>query len=311
MFTYDAVKDNNSLFKAMTGLSAEEFGILLEAFTSAWEDYIAAKSSEHPERQRAYGGGRRPVLRTTEHKLLFILYYLKVYPLQEILAFEFGMSQSQACEWIHILCTVLRMALTRLGHMPERVPERLATMLEQSGEETFAVDGTERRRQRPKNDLAQRQYYSGKKKTHTFKNIVIVTLKGRLVKYLSDTYEGKKHDKKICDEEGPTFPEGRTLYQDTGFQGYAPAGVQIRQPKKKPKGKELSTAEKEQNRRISCLRIIVEHVIGGIKRLRIVKEVFRNWKGYFEDIVIEIACALHNFRTTCRYKAPCPQPGSI
>ena len=89
--------------------------------------------------------------------------------------------------------------------------------------------------------------------------------------YLSDTYEGKKHDKKICDEEGPTFPKGSTLYQDTGFQGYVPVGVQIRQPKKKPKGKKLTTKEKEQNRRISSRRIIVEHVISGIKRLRIVK----------------------------------------
>ena len=302
MFTYDAVKDKSDLLKAMTGLSAEELGTLLEAFTSAWEDYSEAKSSEHQERQRAYGGGRRPVLRTTEHKLLFILYYLKVYPLQEILAFEFGMSQSQACEWIHVLCTVLRMALTRLGHIPERVPERLAAMLERSGEETFAVDGTERRRQRPKNDLDQRQYYSGKKKTHTFKNIVIVTLEGRLVKYLSDTYEGKKHDKKICDEEEPTFPEGSTLYQDTGFQGYAPLDVQIRQPKKKPRGRKLTEAEREQNRLIARIRIIVEHVLGGVKRLRIVKDVFRNWTPHFDHVVIELACALHNFRANHRYQ---------
>jgi hypothetical protein len=46
-----------------------------------------------------------------EDKLLFILYYVKVYPLQEILAFEFGISQSTAKEWIHLLSGVLKRAL--------------------------------------------------------------------------------------------------------------------------------------------------------------------------------------------------------
>ena len=129
-----------------------------------------------------------------------------------------------------------------------------------------------------------------------------MTLQGRRVMYLSHTYEGKKHDKKICDEEAPTFPAHSTLYQDTGFQGYAPAGVRICQPKKKPKGRKLTSLEKEQNRQLASRRIIVEHVISGIKRLRIVKDVFRNLRYWLADIVIELACALHNFRTSCRMK---------
>jgi hypothetical protein len=58
------------------------------------------------------------------------------------------------------------------------------------------------------------------------------------VNYLSQTYEGKRHDKKIADEENPTYPEDIGVYQDTGFQGYAPDGVKTFQPQKKPKGKE-------------------------------------------------------------------------
>lgn len=58
--------------------------------------------------------------------------------------------------------------------------------------------------------------------------------------YLSQTYEGKHHDKKIADEENPTYPEDIGVYQDTGFQGYAPDGVKTFQPQKKPKGKELT-----------------------------------------------------------------------
>lgn len=141
--------------------------------------------------------------------------------------------------------------------------------------------------------------------------LVIVTLEGKLVKYLSATYEGKTHDKKICDKEYPTFPAGSILYQDTGFQGYAPVGVNICQPKKKPHKKTLSIEEREQSLQISRLRIIVEHVISNIKRLRIVKEVFRNWRSHFEHVVIELVCVRHNFRTTCRYKASSPPSGGI
>ena len=87
---------------------------------------------------------------------------------------------------------------------------------------------------------------------------------------MSQTYEGKRHDKKIADEENPTYPENIGVYQDTGFQGYAPDGVKTFQPQKKPKGKELTPEQKEHNRLISSIRIVIEHIIAGIKRCRIV-----------------------------------------
>ncbi len=52
--------------------------------------------------------------------------------------------------------------------------------------------------------------------------------------------------------------------------------------------------------RIVQVRIIVEHIISGIKRCRILKDVFRNTRAGFTDLVIVIACGLHNFRTQCR-----------
>src|SRR5438093_12402127 len=56
-------------------------------------------------------------------------------------------------------------------------------------------------------------------------------------------------------------------------------------PKKKPKGKELSPEQREQNHLISSIRIVIEHIIGGIKRCRIVKDVFRNTKAKYDDLV--------------------------
>jgi hypothetical protein len=90
------------------------------------------------------------------------------------------------------------------------------------------------------------------------------------------------------------------LWQDTGFQGYALEKVTTFQPKKKPRGGELTPAQKERNREISSQRIAVEHHLGGVKRSRIVHDTFRNRKEDYIDVVMETACGLHKFRLTQR-----------
>ena len=77
-------------------------------------------------------------------------------------------------------------------------------------------------------------YYSGKKKRHTLKNVLIVDEFGS-IHFLSDTFEGRVHDKCIADEAGYTLPNASMLDQDAGFQGFNLPGVQIMQPKKKPR----------------------------------------------------------------------------
>jgi len=62
----------------------------------------------------------------------------------------------------------------------------------------------------------------------------------------------------------------------------------------------LTTKEKERNRKMSRIRVKVEHAISGIKRSRIVKDVLRNTKDNFSDLVMVIACGLHNLRVDHR-----------
>jgi hypothetical protein len=300
LLKYETVKDNPALLQALTSLTPEEFEAVLPTFSREWEAYHATTLRPAAERQRRPGGGRKATLQTATDKLLFILFYYKLYPLELVLGFLFGMRQSQACEWIHKLSPVLQRTLAQHGYLPERDAPQVAVALEADGERTFAIDGVERRRQRPSDPEEQKTFYSGKKKAHTFKNNLIVSVRSRLVYYLGATHAGKKQEKAICDEEQPPFPEGSTLYQDKGFQGYAPAGVTIRQPKKKPRGGQLTPEEKQQNALISRLRIVVEHVIAGVKRCRIVKDVFRNTTDGFDDLALEIACGLHNLRTAYR-----------
>ena len=58
------------------------------------------------------------------------------------------------------------------------------------------------------------------------------------------------------------------------------------------------------NHLVSSVRIIVENVIAGVKRCRIVKEVLRLIKAGIADMVMEIACGLHNLRVSCRHPLP-------
>src|SRR5262249_27010256 len=138
-------------------------------------------------------------------------------------------------------------------------------------------------------------------KDHTVQNTRIIDIAERLVRDLSHTFAGRVHDRRLCDDEDDTFPPGWVLLKATGCQGLAPEKVQTYQPKNKPRNQELSAAAKAEKMMIASMRILVEHVLAGVKRCRIMHEVFRNTKAHFEDLVMEIACGLHNFRTTLRH----------
>jgi hypothetical protein len=85
-----------------------------------------------------------------------------------------------------------------------------------------------------------------------------------------------------------------------GVQGFVLAGVTIVQPKKKPRGGELTPPEKATNRRLSSLRIRIEHAIGGVKRDRRVKDNIRLLKDGLRETMMETCCGLHNYRLQYR-----------
>ena len=130
------------------------------------------------------------------------------------------------------------MSLDELGMKPERNGEQVAQRREaQEGGANLSLDASERLLQRPINDEKQRAKYSGKKKTHTAKNLLLVNENTKKVVYLSETVEGKRHDKKLADKSTISYPKNASLTQDTGFQGYPPKGVLVEQPKKKSEDK--------------------------------------------------------------------------
>ena len=239
MLTYNELKEKPKEFLAATGLMANEFEMLLPVFRRKYAGLMSPeKTRKGTPRQRKEGGGVKERLRTDEDKQLFILVYQKTYPLQTMHGLQFGLSQPQTNYWIHRLMPVLRESLAEMGMTPERDPKEVANHpLVGEIAPDLVVDGTERRRQRPKDTKKQEEHYSGKKKAHTDKNILLANTHSHKVVYLSPTEKGKKHDKKIVDENAIRYPTGATLGKDTGFQGYEPQGILTFQPKKSQKVK--------------------------------------------------------------------------
>src|SRR5947209_7313432 len=239
MITYEVLRSDRRQFLALTGLTLSEFQRLGTAFPQAYQQlYPATQTAQGQPRQRSVGGGYKGRLEQPEDKLLFILVYLKTYPLQAVMGELFDLSQPQVNYWIHRLLPALQQALDDLGVCPERDGSHFAQGHASSeADPRLIIDGTERRRQRPKNLEKQALHYSGKKKTHTDKNVVIVTLPSKRIDFLSHTCVGKTHDKKIADTEGIAYPPEAILYKDTGFQGYNPAVKETRQAKKNYGGK--------------------------------------------------------------------------
>jgi hypothetical protein len=239
MLSCDKLKDKPREFLAATGLTRVEFECLLPTFQVAYEhQYPPDLTYEGKVRQRRAGGGAKGTLSSFEDKLLFILVYQKTNPLQVMHGLQFALSQAQTHYWIHRLVPVLQRTLREMGQAPERDAHRVETSaLAFAGAPNLAVDGTERRRQRPQDAARQKAYYSGKKKTHTDKNILLINEHTEKVVYLGPTLPGKTHDKKAVDETPVAYRTNTTLDKDNGFQGYEPEGVLTTQPKKSPKVK--------------------------------------------------------------------------
>jgi hypothetical protein len=114
----------------LTSLTVEEFRALVLPFEAAFQAHMAEwRLDGRPRTARRYTTYTNCPLPTPEDRLLFILVYLKTYPLQVVQGRLFGMGQSKAHQWIHVLLVVLRATLRTLGDAPARSLTELATRL--------------------------------------------------------------------------------------------------------------------------------------------------------------------------------------
>lgn len=286
----DKVLNNKRLVRAVLGIKKETFEKLLITFKQ-----VLQEEAEKKDRKRAYGGGSNGNIKDPRKKLFFILWYLKVYPTFDVAAYVFASSKSRTHIWAHKILPILEKTLGRKFVLPKR---RISSV-----EEFFRLfpvtkevmlDGLERPTVRSQKKKTQNKHYSGKKKRHTRKNLILVNAKKKIL-LITPSKHGRVHDKKMSDKNiiASRIPESVSLIVDTGFQGIQKQHENTLIPKKKPRGGFLTESEKSWNFLISSTRMKVEHAIGGIKRFNAIAQIFRNKNG-LDDRFINVCSGLWN-----------------
>jgi hypothetical protein len=156
-------------------------------------------------------------------------------------------------------------------------------------------DGTARPIPRPQDTTEPKACDSGKKKRHRLKNLLLINTAWRIL-FLSDTHPGSIHDKRIVDTPPSPLPAGSQWLQDLGCQAFTLDGVTIMHPTQKPRGHELTRAQKARHRKRARRRVRIAQVNSRVKRCRMRKETIRVWKAGVREMVMEIGDAWHHFR---------------
>ena len=253
------------------------------------------EEAEKKDRKRAFGGGSNGNIKDPRKKLFYILWYLKVYPTFDVAAYVFGSSKSRTQAWTHKILPILEKTLGRKLVLPKRrigSLEEFFVLFPETKE--VMLDGMERPIIRSQKKKSQNKHYSGKKKRHTRKNLILTNHKKKIL-LITPTKHGRVHDKKLSDKNmiASRIPEAVSLLVDTGFQGIQKQHQNTLIPKKKPRGGFLTESEKAWNSLISSTRMKVEHAIGGIKRFNAISHIFRNKNG-IDDQFVNVCSGLWN-----------------
>lgn len=279
--------------QAMTGISKKEFDDLAITFEQVINENKRIASIATIRR---FGGGRIGRLATTPEKLFYILFYLKTYPTFDVIGTWFDFDATNACKNTHILLLALEKSLGRKIVLPDRKASSIEEIFERFPEikDVFA-DGMERPVQRPRNQKKQRKLYSGKKKNHARKSVILTDDHKRIL-LLTQTKSARRHDKRLADKDSlfEAIPEDITVWVDTGFQGILKQHQNTMIPTKATKAKPLTIEQKQENKVISGIRVVVEHAISAIKRFRSVSEKYRNHRPNTDDKFMLTAAGLWN-----------------
>jgi hypothetical protein len=268
-----------------------------------------------PGRKRAAGGGQKGAMPEVADKLLFILMYTRIYPLLFVQGLFFGMAESKACTWVGVLLPVLDAAMGEIHVRPKRATGRSLEEIIQEFPELkelgVLTDGTERPIRRPKDEVGQKEHYSGKKKRHTSKHVTITHPKTQRILAVSEEAPGSMHDKKIIDEAHLSSTTAIPVRADSGFQGLSIGSAEILVPFKRKRTKkgepkdELTEQQKEANAVLSKARISIELSLAGFKRNRSVTDILRNTRQGMSDSLALVAMGLHNLRVSMRASYQC------
>jgi DDE superfamily endonuclease/Helix-turn-helix of DDE superfamily endonuclease len=306
MMDYEKLRLKPTKFVTLTSLNADEFDYLLPTFTKELLR-LYRKTSRGTVRLNKFQW--RTELPSAAHHLFFILTYLKENPTQEFHGAIFDLSQETVSGVIKDCISALNETLRLKKLLPCKHGEEYADFIIDlkkrfSDNRNLYVgdslmDCSEIEVQRPLDKGEQEDNYSGKKHYHTVKKLIISLFCGYIT-FASHHFTGAVGDKKVADLEEIKFLKDTYLWTDLGFIGYENQDVNLVIPHKKPRNKELTQAQKDENQMIASYRIRNEHAIGGMKRCRIMKDVIRIHNSEKRDIIFSACAGIHNLRTIFR-----------
>ena len=274
MSPFEQIKTRKaSIFKREVGLSLRNFKRLLGKV----QRYLAEEQEGNPLSRRGQES-KIPL----EDRLLLTLFYLRSYPTFLNLGNQFGISESYAQKLFHRFSEIL----VKILHVKSR------SALSSADLKAVVFDVTEQPIERPQR--GQKAYYSGKKKRHTLKTQLMVSL-STLTILAVFCEKGKVHDFQILKKSRLVLPSGVFKLGDAGYQGIQALYRNTLTPIKKKTGIPLTKEEKQFNRMLAQQRIVIEHVNRRCKIFRIVKETYRGKRKNYGKIW-NIVAGLVNLR---------------
>jgi hypothetical protein len=265
-----------SRVRALFGLSPAALGELLAAALPVLLQRRQARLQARCSRRRALGGGRKRTLKPYQEVLLTLI-YLRHNVAHAVVGELFRVSADTSENTFHEGVAVLRDLCPANRLAAEKQWQRGEPSWTPEGVDRVLIDSFETPVPRPSEPGAQKRRYSGKKKRHTLKSQLATTATGEILD-LDPGHPGPKADKKIYEQStvAQQFPQARKQ-GDLAYLGVP--GMLV--PHRKPRGGELTPAQREENRERSRSRVYVEHAIRRVKGWKIVRGDYRLATGLF------------------------------
>lgn len=269
--TYKSLSKRPTIFQRLMGISVKEFDAILLKLEPAWNENVIGGYKRQ---------GRRFDNGVPEIFMMLLLYY-RTYMTQAFIGYMFDIDESNVCRCIKKLEPILVKIVA--------IKKNRTVSREEA--ENLIIDATEQEIERPKK--GQGKFYSGKKKRHTVKFEIQITLDGE-IKHVSKPRPGTVHDFALHKEQ-PPIPQNVRIFADSGYQGIDKIHKEVDFPYKKPKNGELDKEEKEYNRGLSRIRVKVENIIGDMKLFKILGGRYRNKRKRY-GIKVNIIAGIVNIK---------------
>jgi hypothetical protein len=310
MLTYENLKSKPKQFHAFTGLTVAQFAEILKALRPVYAEFEKERLVR-PNRKRKLGGGRNFTL-TLADRLMVTWMYFRLYVSYALLGYLFHLdgtnmgreiNQGRLPAWLSILPVPMQDEFLSGRDEPAQIGggkriQTLKKLMEAHPEiQQVWVDATEQPIQRPSEKLAGQQYYSGKQSQPTVKSQILTTQ--TLVLHVSGNVPGSVNDLTLLSGSGSMYSISQDVQVnlDRCYEGaeHRFPHNKICKAKRASRNHPITLFDKLLNHVINKTRILVEHVIGYLKKFRIVSELYRNRRASHGDFFVAVA-GLINFK---------------